>query len=70
MELELHVARFLKNSKMAFKCFKKFGTKNLDIDNDEIYQCAKNQSENRCILGSRKITNLPKFQTFELCTVH
>jgi hypothetical protein len=37
MELELHVAQFLKNSKMAFKNFKKFGTKNLDIDNDEIY---------------------------------
>jgi hypothetical protein len=55
---------------MAFKSFKKFGTKNLDIDNDEIYQCAKNQSENRCILGSEKITNLPKFQTFELCAVH
>jgi hypothetical protein len=70
MELELHVARFLKNSKIAFKSFKKFGTKNLDIDNDEIYQCAKNQSENRCILGSGKITNLPKFQNFELCTVH
>jgi hypothetical protein len=70
MELELHVARFLKNSKMAFKSFKKFEIKNLDIDNDEIYYCAKNQSENRCILGSGKITNLPKFQTFELCTVH
>jgi hypothetical protein len=53
---------------MTFKCFKKIGTKNLDIDNDEIYQCAKNQSENRCILGSGKITNLPKFQTFELFT--
>jgi hypothetical protein len=37
MELELHVARFLKNSKMDFKSFKKFGTKNIDIDNDEIY---------------------------------
>jgi hypothetical protein len=70
MELELHVARFFKNSKMVFKCFKKFGTKNLDIDNDEIYQCAKNQFENRCILGSGKITNLSKFQTFELCTIH
>jgi hypothetical protein len=55
---------------MDFKSFKKFGTKNLDTDNDEIYQCAKNQSENRCILGSGKITNLPKFQTFELCTVY
>jgi hypothetical protein len=55
---------------MAFKCFKKFGTKNLDIDNDEIYQCAKNQSENRYILGSGKIINLLKFQTFELCTIH
>jgi hypothetical protein len=37
MELELHVARFLKNSKMAFKSFKKIETTNLDIDNDEIY---------------------------------
>jgi hypothetical protein len=70
MELELHVARFLKKSKMAFKSFKKIGTNFFDIDNDEIYQCTKNQSENRCILGSEKITNLPKFQTFELCTVH
>jgi hypothetical protein len=33
MEREL----FLKNSKMAFQSFKKFGTKNLDIDNNEIY---------------------------------
>jgi hypothetical protein len=30
----------------------------------------KNQSKNRCILGSGKITNLPKFQTFKLFTVH
>jgi hypothetical protein len=37
MELELHVVWFLKNSKMAFQSFKKFGTKNLDIDNNEIY---------------------------------
>jgi hypothetical protein len=37
MELELHVARFKKNSKMAFKSFKKFDTENLDIDNHEIY---------------------------------
>jgi hypothetical protein len=69
MELELHVARFSKNSKKALKSFKKIGTKNLDIDNDEIYYCAKNQSENYCILGSGKITNLPKFLTSELCTV-
>jgi hypothetical protein len=33
MEREL----FFKNSKMAFQSFKKFGTKNLDIDNNEIY---------------------------------
>jgi hypothetical protein len=38
MELELHVAWFfLKKSKMAFESFKKFRTKNLDIDNNEIY---------------------------------
>jgi hypothetical protein len=37
MELELHVVWFFKNSKMAFQSFKKFGTKNLDIDNNEIY---------------------------------
>jgi hypothetical protein len=37
MELELHVARFLKKLKMVFKSFKKFGSKILDIDNDEIY---------------------------------
>jgi hypothetical protein len=37
MELELHVALFLKKSKMMFENFKKFGTKNLEIDNYEIY---------------------------------
>jgi hypothetical protein len=28
---------FKKNSKMAFESFLKIGTKNLDIDNNEIY---------------------------------
>jgi hypothetical protein len=37
MELELHVALFLKNSKMDFESFKTFGTKNLDMDNNVIY---------------------------------
>jgi hypothetical protein len=37
MELELHVASFLKKSKMTLKKFKKNETKNLDIDNYEIY---------------------------------
>jgi hypothetical protein len=39
MELELHVARFFfeKKSKMALSNFKKFRTKNLDVDNYEIY---------------------------------
>jgi hypothetical protein len=42
MELGLHVARFLKKSKITLLSFKKFGTKNLDVDNYEIYYCAKN----------------------------
>jgi hypothetical protein len=29
----------------------------------------KKQSKTRCILGSAKMINLPKFQTFELYTV-
>jgi hypothetical protein len=37
MDLELHVARFLKNSKLLFGSFKKIRTKNLDVDNYEIY---------------------------------
>jgi hypothetical protein len=37
MELELYVAHFLKNSKMAFESFKKIGIKNLDVHNHEIY---------------------------------
>jgi hypothetical protein len=38
MEFELHVAfLFEKKSKMVFKSFKKFGTKILDIGNNEIY---------------------------------
>jgi hypothetical protein len=41
MELGLHVARFLKNSKITLLRFKKFGTKNLDVDNYEIYYCAR-----------------------------
>jgi hypothetical protein len=57
MELELHGARFLKNSKIALKSFKKFGTKHLDVDNYVIYYCAKNQYENPCILDSAKMTN-------------
>jgi hypothetical protein len=28
---------FLKNSKMKFESFKKIGTKNLDVDSDEVY---------------------------------
>jgi hypothetical protein len=37
MELELHEARFLKISKMAFKSFEKIETKFVDVDNYEIY---------------------------------
>jgi hypothetical protein len=48
---------FLKFLKMAFQSFKKIGTKNLDVDNCEIYQCAKNQTKIHCILGSAKMTN-------------
>jgi hypothetical protein len=35
---------FLKNSKIMFESFKKIGTKILEIDNYEIYYCAKNES--------------------------
>jgi hypothetical protein len=69
MELE-QCSLILKKIKKGFEKFQKNQKKNLNIDNDEIYYCAKNQSKNRCILGSGKITNLPKFQTFELCTIH
>jgi hypothetical protein len=54
MGLELHVARFFKNSKMAFKSFKKSGSKNLDIDNDEIYQCAKKNPKIVAFLAQEK----------------
>jgi hypothetical protein len=64
MELELHVARFLKNSKMAFKCFKKIGTKNLDIDNDEIYQCAKKSIRKSLYFRLRKNNKSAKISNF------
>jgi hypothetical protein len=57
MELGLHVAHFLKNSKITLLRFKKIGTKNLDVDNYEIYYCAKNKFEIHSILGSAKKTN-------------
>jgi hypothetical protein len=50
MELELHGGR-LKKTKMAFKCFKKFKTKNLDVDNVGIYKAVKSQVKIRCTLG-------------------
>jgi hypothetical protein len=49
--------------KMVFKSFNKFGTKILDVDNNET--CEKNQSENFRILGLGKMKNLPKFQIFK-----
>jgi hypothetical protein len=45
MAPELHVAHFWRNS----EDWKKIGTKILDVDNNEVYRCAKNQSEIRCI---------------------
>jgi hypothetical protein len=42
MELKLHVARFFKKTEMMFESFKKIGTKNLEIDNYEIYYYVKN----------------------------
>jgi hypothetical protein len=33
MELKLHEACFLKKSKITLLSFKKFGTKNLDVEN-------------------------------------
>jgi hypothetical protein len=41
MATELHGAHFLKNSKVAFESFKRFRTKNLDVDIYEIYYYAK-----------------------------
>jgi hypothetical protein len=52
MDLGLHVARFLIFLKNTLLSFKKFGTKNIDVDNYEIYYCAKNQFEIHSILGS------------------
>jgi hypothetical protein len=42
---------FFKKIEKGFEKFQKNREKNLDIDNDEIYYCAKNQSKNCCILG-------------------
>jgi hypothetical protein len=47
-------ARFLIFLKITLLSFKKFGTKNIDVDNYEIYNCAKNQSKIYSILGSAK----------------
>jgi hypothetical protein len=55
-----------KKVEKGFEKFQKNRGKKLDIDNDEIYYYAKNQSKNHFILGSGKITSLPKFQTFKL----
>jgi hypothetical protein len=51
MELELHGGRFFFNSITAFKCFKKFESKNLDVDNVGIYKHVKSQFKIHCILG-------------------
>jgi hypothetical protein len=61
---------FWKKSKVAFESFKKIETKNLDIDTCEFNNAAKNQSESHYILALAKITNLPKFQNFEMYIVH
>jgi hypothetical protein len=45
---------FKKESKTQVKCFKKFKTKILDVDNFEIYNPAKSQLKFWCILGYRK----------------
>jgi hypothetical protein len=45
---------FLKNSKSTFVSFRKIRTKILDVDNVELYQCAKYQFKIRCILGTQK----------------
>jgi hypothetical protein len=37
MAPELHGCGFLKNSKITFESFRKFGMKNLDVGNYEIY---------------------------------
>jgi hypothetical protein len=47
-------AVFLKNSKSTFVSFRKIRTKILDVDNVELYQCAKYQFKIRCILGTQK----------------
>jgi hypothetical protein len=61
---------FLKKMRTQFKCFKKIETKILDVDNFGIYNPAKSHFKIWCILGYEKRTNLIKFQTLKICTVH
>jgi hypothetical protein len=58
MELGLHEARFLKNTKITHLSSKKFGTKNLVVEKYEINYSAKKHSEIHSILGSAKKTNV------------
>jgi hypothetical protein len=53
MAPELQGAHFLWKSKMAFESSNKIRNI-LVVENDEIYQCAKNQSEIRWFLGWAK----------------
>jgi hypothetical protein len=45
MAPELHEACFMNILKMVFNILKKSKQKNLDVDNNEIYGCAKNQTK-------------------------
>jgi hypothetical protein len=58
MAPNLYVAHFLKNLKPPIKSSKKSKTKILDVDNNRIYCCAKNQSQTHCIFGLEKKTNV------------
>jgi hypothetical protein len=60
-EVELHVVfYFQKFRNHSFK-FKKILKKILDIDNNEIYKCAKSQYEILCIVDYTKITKFDRF---------
>jgi hypothetical protein len=67
MELELYVAHFFK-SKMIFKSFQKIRTKNIEIENYEIYYCAKKSILNSLYFGLSKNNKLAKISNFQ--TIH
>jgi hypothetical protein len=59
MAPKIQIAHLLKILKSAFRSLKiKIKTKIVDVDNSDIYKCAKNQSQIHGIFGSEKMTNM------------